>query len=246
MLIHSRRHTERDLRLWRAHEEADRVHAIRERVREAVDAITAFAADDCYAGTSWGKDSVAVCHLLWLHARNVPLIHLRPTNHNPDCDAVRDAYFAAFPGQAYHEELVSYAGIDRVRTPAHELDRLTDQRWFAAIGRCEQRFGRHRILGIRAEESTGRRIRMLRWGTTSKRACAPIGNWSTRDVFAYLAQHGVPAHPAYAMLGGGRWKREKIRVAEIGDTRGTGIGRAEWEIEYYGDLLRRIQKNSLR
>lgn len=78
---------------------------------------------------------------------------------------------------------------------------------------------------------------MCRWGTTTTSTCAPIGFWKNDDVFAYLKKYDLPVHPNYAMLGGGRYKRESIRVAEIGDTHGSGMGRSEWEREYYPDIL---------
>jgi phosphoadenosine phosphosulfate reductase len=81
---------------------------------------------------------------------------------------------------------------------------------------------------------------MLRWGLNSPKGCSPIGRWNTADVFGYLAIHDLPIHPAYAMLGGGRWPRERLRVAEIGDTHGAGGGRAEWEKEYYQDVINRL------
>lgn len=243
MLIKSDRHTSEDLELWNELELADKLQCVRNRQAESLNAVIEFTLNQppCCAGISWGKDSVVIAHLLWCTARHVPLMHLRPSNHNPDCDHVRDAYFAKFPGQSYVEIDVSYAGIDRNNTPHQELDRLTDRRWYAAIRKFEKPYGGRHILGIRAEESVGRRIRMLRWGLNSPNACAPIGRWKTADVFAYLARESLPVHPAYAMLGGGAWPRERIRVAEIGDTHGTGSGRREWEQAYYGDVLRRIE-----
>ena len=247
MLVKSGRHSDQDRTLWFELEEADLVHAetkaMRARELQATDAIEQFVAagQPCYAGVSWGKDSVVVAHLLWRVARGVPLVHLRPTNHNPDCDLVRDAYFAGFPGQPYEEVLVDYGGIDRISLPHQEVDRQTDQRWYAAIRQCEKVYGGRHILGIRAGESMGRRFRMMRWGLNSKNASAPIGRWTTQDVFAYLATYRLPVHPAYGCLGGGRWPRERLRVAEIGDTHGTGSGRREWEQEHYGDVLRRLE-----
>lgn len=245
MLIESPRHTPADLNLWVDHEEADLQHSMSRREQEAKEAIVQFTDQlPCYAGVSWGKDSVVIAHLLRRYAPDVSLMHLRPTNHNPDCDAVRDIYFDLFPGQAYEEVFVSYDGLDRTMLDRGSLDRLTDQRWYAAIREYGKEFRQRHILGIRAEESTGRRFRVMRWGLASPNACAPIGRWSTADVFAYLACHGLPVHPAYAMLGGGRWRRDRIRVAEIGDTHGTGSGREEWEREYYGDVLRRLECRS--
>lgn len=244
MIIPSPRHTPQDLELWTAYESADRVAAISlaPQWERATNAILRFVAEQpsCYAGCSWGKDSLVVAHLLWTVASHVPLVHLRPTNHNPDCDVVRDAYFAAFPGQPYEEIPVDYSDLSPHLTDA-ERDRATDQRWYAAIRESESRYGARHILGIRKGESTGRTIRMFRWGECSPNTCAPIGFWTTQDVFAYLAIHNLPIHPAYACLGGGRWPRERIRVAEIGDTHGKGGGRAEWEREYYGETLRRLE-----
>lgn len=242
MLIPSHRHTSADLSMWHEHEAADLVtsRSCRDKEKSAIDCVLEFSSNRAtYAGVSWGKDSVVVAHLLWRTARHVPLIHLRPTNHNPDCDAVRDAYFTSFPGQPYREILVDYRDIDRVKLTRVDLDHATDRQWYAAIRSLDRDFTGH-ILGIRAGESRGRLIRMLKWGVASPNALAPIGFWSTAEVFSYLARHDLPVHPAYAMLGGGRWPRERLRVAEIGDTHGTGGGRAEWEQEYYGDVLNRL------
>lgn len=244
MLIPSDRHTDADLELWAELEEADAIHAARPalaaRSKQSIASICEFAeAGPCHAGTSWGKDSVVLCHLLWNASPDIPLMHLRPTNHNPDCDAVRDRYFAQFPGQSYTEVVVDYSGIDRVGLPDHEVDRLTDERWYAAIRDYEAvHYDRH-LLGIRSDESFGRMIRTLRWGINTARTSAPLAHWRTADIYAYLALHNLPVHPAYAMLGGGRWPRERLRVAEIGDTHGKGSGRRDWEAEYYGDVLRR-------
>lgn len=255
MLVQSHRHTPADILYWQEYEDGDfaSLAPSTKRIEQAGKDISDFLSSrwPVYAGVSWGKDSVVVAHLLWRFARHVPLVHLRPTNHNPDCDVVRDIYFSCFSGQSYQEIAVDYSGIDRVRLSREQLDKATDERWYAAIDsisiggdsggreKCQRR-----IIGIRADESGGRKIRMFRWGVASKNSLAVIGFWRTDEVFAYLAKECLPVHPAYACLGGGRWERERIRVAEIGDTNGTGNGRREWEREYYGDELRRIEKAS--
>jgi phosphoadenosine phosphosulfate reductase len=249
VLIKSERHTTADLELWREMEEADRVHSfsavLQRKVAESIEAILQFSASgDFYCGTSWGKDSICVLHLLLCVRPQTVVMHLRPTNHNPDCDKVRDAFMERWSIQYYDEISVSYDGIDRCSVPHQELDRMTDQRWYAAIHDYERKVSRRHMLGIRADESGGRRIRTLRWGLNSPNGSAPIAKWSQQDVFAYLCRNGLPVHPAYAMLGGGRWPRERLRVAEIGDSHGTGGGRREWEQEYYGDQLRRFEAGS--
>jgi len=249
VLVPSDRHRAEDLALWADLEAADRIHGARllrsGKVDRSLAAIREFvAAGPCYAGVSWGKDSVCLVDLLRREASDVPLVYLRPNNRAPDTDAVRDAYFRAFPGQPYYEDEVNYTDLHARGLPDHELDRATDSSWYAAIRRVEARHGGRHLLGIRAGESLGRRIRMLRWGESSPKACAPLGWWTTADVYGYLAVRDLPTHPAYAMLGGGRWPRERLRVAEIGDTHGKGGGRREWESEYYGDVLRRLESAS--
>jgi len=97
------------------------------------------------------------------------------------------------------------------------------------------------VSGVRGEESGVRKLRMRRWGTSSERTCAPIGWWCGGDVFAYLHQHDLPVHPAYAMSFGGTLDRNRIRVASLGGERGTGFGRRDWEHRYYRDAFRKME-----
>lgn len=78
-------------------------------------------------------------------------------------------------------------------------------------------------------------------GMTTEQVCRPIGWMSEQDVLAIHAQWKLPTHPNYAMLGGGRWPRHRIRVDSIGSGFGKQYGGAEWEREYYGDVLNRLR-----
>lgn len=243
MLIKSFRLTVNDLALWASYESGDKANfgMYANKLAVSVDAIREFSAQGpCYCGVSWGKDSVVVAYLCRMVNPEIPLIHLRPSNHNPDCDAVRDAYFTKFPGQRYEEIRIDYGTLHAKSVARHLLDKETDKLWYEAIRELNRRFENRYILGIRSQESTGRRIRELVHGESSKTGCAPITRWKTAEVFAFLAQFTLPVHPAYAMMGGGRWPRERLRVAEIGDVHGSGGGRTAWETEYYGDVLRRV------
>lgn len=243
MLIRNRRLTAEDLALWSVYESGDLANAgiYHEKLHVSLNAIKEFTSrGPCYCGVSWGKDSVVVAYLCRLCDPSIPLIHLRPSNHNPDCDAVRHEYFRKFPGQPYEEIEIDYSDLHAKALAKHLLDKETDKRWYSAINELNRRFENRYILGIRSQESTGRRIRELVHGESSKTGCAPITRWKTAEVFAFLASAHLPVHPAYAMMGGGRWPRERLRVAEIGDVHGTGGGRAQWEIEYYQDVYRRV------
>jgi phosphoadenosine phosphosulfate reductase len=239
MLIPSERHTKQDLELWAEYEEADvshyRIAKVSEKVDRAVAVIQQFASDgSCYGSVSWGKDSVVLSHLICLSGVQVPLVHLRgvPTG-NPDCLRVRDVFLTTHKVE-YREIEVRYKAVDL--TGCEEMQRDGDKLWMDTIRSQCKRY----ISGIRADESAGRRIRFRRLGLSSINTCAPLGWWTASDVFACLAVHKLPAHPAYAMLGGGRWKRSNLRTDELLGARGNQFGRAEWEQEYYGDVLRRL------
>jgi phosphoadenosine phosphosulfate reductase len=229
-----------DLELWAVQEEADLARAELPRmsrlIEQSLKAIRDFvAAGPCYCSVSWGKDSVVLAHLVHLSRCRMQLVnlHAEPVC-NPDTRLVRDAFLMRWPSD-YVEEIVDYRSIDSrcLDEIEHEKDRL----FFGSF----RRFGSRHISGIRADESGGRKIRMRRWGLASESACAPLGWWQGDDVFAYAAAHQLPLHPAYAMQGNGRWERRHIRVDELGGQRGDCFGRAEWEREYYGDALRRLE-----
>lgn len=239
MLIPSPRHTPTDLALWAAHQTAD-LAAGYPNPAAALAALSEFATGGrCYASCSWGKDSVVICHLIHRSGLPIPVVNLRvsPTR-NPYCDTVRDRFLSRFPLD-YHEIPVDYSGCGEWFT--EWWNTASYHRWDAGWREAVRWFGRRHISGVRAAESGGRKIRMRCWGQNSPLSSAPIGWWTTPQVFAYLAAHDLPAHPNYAMLGGGRWPRERLRVAELGDTMGQQYGRGEWEREYYGDLLRRLE-----
>jgi len=223
-LIPSHRHKPEDLELWAELEAADAVAPIAASVADAVRQVADWRGD--YAGTSWGKDSVTMLHLIARAGSQVPCVYMRLRNHrdNPDCEAVRDSFLARHRIN-YHERTFTYEDCQH------------GEHWDAIASE----FGRRRMTALRADESTHRRMSIGRWGLDTGASFRPIGRWNQVDVFAYLHMHDLPVHPAYAMLGGGRWPREYIRVHSIGGERGSERGRTDWEREYYGDVLRRME-----
>ena len=137
---------------------------------------------------------------------------------NPDCERVRDAFAPA----RYHERVFRYGDCGH------------GEHWRAV----EVEFGPHRLTGVRMDESGTRAMSVKRLGVDTGRSCRPLADWTGSDVFAWLAVHGLPVHPAYACLGGGRWPRDRLRVHGIGGERASNYGRREWEREYYSDVIR--------
>lgn len=237
MLIPSPRHTLADLRLWAELERSDRAHArsmrLHRKVGQSIAAIRRFvSAGTCYAGISFGKDSVVLAGLIREAGVRVPLAWIRVEPiANPDCVRVRDVLID--PSDDYREVvehcLHDAGGWHAAGTLERGARRVAET---VGTARC--------LLGIRANESSARRLSAFAHGEQTDMRCRPLLWWDGADVFGYLYSRGLPVHPAYAMLGGGRWERERLRVASLGGRRGDGMGRAEWEREYYGDVLARL------
>lgn len=246
MLIPSHRHTPADLDLWAEYEEADRIYAdiyadrLTRLERESVDAIREFAArGPCYASVSHGKDSTLLWWMIRQSGVDVPIVHLSITpTRNPHCADVRDAMLRLGPSD-YREVAVDYGGTGHAFFSI-PWEKATAKRFYGAFAALDKKHGGRHITGIRAAESSRRRTRMFCHGLDTGRTLAPLGWWKTEDVYAYAASRGMPLHPNYAMLGGGRWDRQYLRVAELGDRIGDEYGRAEWEKSYYRDTLNSI------
>lgn len=245
MLIQSDRHTAEDLRLWRNLEVQDRMNFglrnVGAKARRAIVAIEEFALNrPCYASISWGKDSTVLAHLIWRTCLWIPCYYMRDDPcANPDSDIVQEWF------------------LQEYRLPQYTVVPITDFR--AGLRRCESLAGTGRhITGVRAEESTPRWFRSVRHGVETENSCAPLTWWSEQDVFAYLAHHNLPVHPAYAMLGAGRWPRKELRVDQFLDRTphgfpaegwrdgGISFGRDEWEREYYPDIVDEIIQRARR
>lgn len=236
MLVPSHRHTKEDLELWRELERADKAHShskmLARNLRRCQEILDSFVRHEpATVSVSWGKDSVLVAHLAYKHRLPMVWIKVEPI-YQPDCIAVRDAFLKSHPGIDYHEIEV---WCQRDEDGWHATGTLEQ-----GIKEIHSRFGERQILGIRADESGTRRLRVWTYGPNTENKSAPLAYLTANDVFALLNLFDLPVHPAYAMLGGGRWQRPYLRVASLGGRRGDGIGRAEWEMAYYGDVLRRI------
>jgi len=239
VLIPSPRHTAIDLEVWARLEQTDQVLAGSEHLARREEAALAelqrFAGLDgtCFVAVSWGKDSVVVAHLAVRAGLRVPFVWVRyDPSHNPDCPAVRDVFLRRFPVD--YQEIVVTDTCLPAGVGWRDLTWEQDCRLFF---READELGR-RILGLRARESGRRRRRARRFGCSSPSSCAPIVWWDAALVFAYLRKYDLPVHPAYAMSEGGFWDRARIRVDGIGDERGTGCGRGQWERRYYPEVPR--------
>ena len=236
-LIPSSRHTTADLRHWETMAGFDRRLSISPRLSalgdRAIRDVADFADDGpCYVSVSWGKDSVVVASLVALAGPALPIVWIRvEPNENPDCYPVRDAFLDRFPHVDYHE--LTVASQWDAGTRSWDGGMLGGKRFDPA----KKAFGPRYVSGIRSEENKARDIRQCVWGVSSPNTCAPITRWTAVDVFAWLALHDLPIHPAYACSHGGALDRRWLRVAYLGGGRGRGAGREEWERAYYREEM---------
>lgn len=238
MLIPSDRHTPQDTAAWERLERYDhRLHPAAEtKAAHAVKVIQDFAAaGDCYLSTSWGKDSTVLVDLAARAGVNIPIVSLVIDGYElPGTAQVRDQMLARHPHLDYHELTLPpqpnrWWDTTTIKRTKHDAD----------IGwrMMERRFGPRHITGIRAEESRIRTLVQHRFGDATDRTARPIGTWTATDIFAYLAGHQLPVHPAYAMSHGGTLDRRWLRVHALGGVTGADKGRADWEQAYFGDVI---------
>lgn len=244
MLIPSPRHTDADVRAWAKLAAVDAMRWRRDerRLRRALERAARDArefadAGPCYAGLSAGKDSVLLCHVLHAHDVRVPIVYVEVMPHgSPEAPAVIEAV------QSWG------VAVDRIRVDC-ERDPSTGGwlgtgRLSEGFARAAEKYGDRYISGVRRDESHAREMRFRNLGVSSDRTCAPLSSLSTDDVFACAHGLGLPLHPAYAMTGGGLFDRAHLRVSTLGGSRGTAMGRREWEMRYYADELRALGLSS--
>lgn len=244
-LIEDPRHSAADMMRWAKLNRYDRAFsqsaALRRKEAAALSAMRDFLEErggTGYVGVSWGKDSTVLAHLAYQLEQEtgwaLPLvwIKVRPI-FNPDCLAVRDVFLERYPMRHYREVTVD---CWRDEDGWHARGTLESGADLAAA-----RYGDAYISGIRGDESSSRTLRMMRWGVSSKRTCAPLGYWHGVDIFAYLERHDLPVHPAYGFSMNGVLDRDRLRVASLGGKRGDGMGRKEWERMYYRQHMHVIE-----
>jgi len=242
MLIDSPRLTGGDRYLWGVWLKADELHSKTCRfvrnVERTEGAIRDFVSRDkpYFTSVSWGKDSVALAHMM--HSAGSPrkYIYIRNLAREPEGSvAVRDSFLGRYKID-YEEISYDYSNADETYYGKNG----DPKKWQNILADLKRRHGCH-VTGIRYDESAKRRRRFASYGPETENSFAPFRAMTAQDIFAYLWKHDLPVHPNYAMTGGGRWDKYRIRVAAVGNSEGDGMGRAEWEREYYADILNRVK-----
>lgn len=227
MLINSDRITVEDLELWNEYEELDFKYKIPiQKIEKAKELILDFSKEKCWCSCSMGKDSVVTAHLVSLVNKDIPIIFIKTKRTTPYCNEVLKVL----------EKIIKQKIIVIAEGKNDKW-----LHWGYGIKIADKLYSARSIRGVRADESSQRELSRKVHGDKTKNSCRPILYWSSCDIFAYLTQNELPVHPNYAMLGGGRWERDRIRVGSVGGRKGRGMGRLLWEREYYGDILNKLR-----
>lgn len=222
--------------------------ALAHKTQQAIHEIQEFTTthSDAVASTSWGKDSIVIAHLTRIASPDTPLLWI-PTIRSDGTSyeakatyTVRDTFLHTFPGP--YEERPATARNPKRGDPNYRSDQYDHPDYISQDVLKENNASPY-ISGVRAEESSIR-AQSRKWhGISTNRTCRPIIDWKTTDIFAYIAVHNLPIHPAYAATHGGALDRRWIRVHPLrskAPERSAIYGRDmdDWEDKYFPRLCR--------
>ena len=243
MLIESDRLTDADRYHWYQMLELDELHSrtgmYKTHVKLTMEIIVKFIEKNLnyYVAVSWGKDSVVLAHMFHFASAKCKYYYLHNIFRETEgCLAVRNEFLSRYPIE-YEEIVYNYAEADETYFDL----KGRPAKWYNIRKGLHKKHDIH-VTGVRSDESAERRMRFKYFGLETEKTFAPFMHMEARDIFAYLLVNDLPTHPNYAMTGGGRWDKYRIRVSALGHERGAGIGRTNWETEYYPDRMSRIKK----
>lgn len=195
---------EKDIEYFKAWYDIGRVD---EKVEEAVDFASRYI-DDSIISVSGGKDSMVMLHIIYNNVSDdITVFHW---DHGP----------YLMPREVESEILsnirrtVPKARIV-VKTYAHgfrEEARWRYEKWYRAFfSTLEELNAKHHFLGIRADESSRRRLKGRVVDKGKWVEVYPIYNFTWRDTWAYVFKHNVPVPSVYfkyvKLLG---WKNTRL------------------------------------
>lgn len=157
----------------------------------------------CYVSFSAGKDSAVIAHACHAVRPDIPMlmvdpgvpIHWTAEERDEWCGyAYREGWnLRLFPWDKYATERPQEAAEYRASVHADMFCDLTAY--------AEQHGLTRRVMGLRAEESPGRRMSLGRDRGVSESRICPISLWSGADVWTYIVSEGLPWLSIYDHLG---------------------------------------------
>lgn len=196
-------------------------------------------------GVSGGKDSVAMAHLVAQQCRPAIIYNDSGLETPESIDVVRalcdrlDAPLHIAKGDAMAVKMAGLVGaaVDEatiVRPVRAKLAELGIALEFVGLRSCESK--RRRFV-LRKH---GPIYASKRWGCL---IAWPMRAWTGADVFAYLDEHGLPMHPAYARVS--HEDRDMMRVSWAYDSTRERLGEVEMVRRHYPALFRMLRERGI-
>jgi phosphoadenosine phosphosulfate reductase len=200
--------------------------------------------------SSWGKDSCALVSLvLTVCGPGFDVAHLQSPYELPGNESTLEWFGArcaihTLPTERTLGDYISWLqthGLHYERERQCNLGKTSKRdelvEWVRKHGYSLQ------ILGMRAQESKGRRscfrARGLTYQAHGLTVCNPIGWWSNKDVWAYLVSREIPWHPLYDCETHGE-TRETLRNGGWLSVHGCNDARGPWLRAHFPDEWRRL------
>lgn len=198
---------------------------------------------NCYIALSGGKDSVALAHLV-NRIRPTPSVSWMDDLEWPETEQLVRGLASRWELKVVRrdglwEQLVAIGlspfdhnyFYDRRLVPKSRRDCVRD---YDAV-----------FLGLRADESAGRRVNAAVRGDAYSAGrqvhLCPLQRWTSRDIFAYLVAHGLPIHPVYQKRSAVFEPERSIRVSWWIPSPGVSRhGYCAWLRQHYRDRWRQL------
>lgn len=217
-------------------------------IREAMERIK-----NPYAAISFGKDSMAMLHLLLQHNPSMPMVWSDrgeeaelPATY-PFVDQVLERYninLQVIKPEMTMFEIYEVYGLPDIDEGVHRsiIKEINLVRAFARYT-AENNIDGY-FQGLRADESRGRLMFAKNYGPIFQRkkdgmtVCNPLLWWTARDIWAYIVTNDVPYHPEYD---NNRFRdREQLRLSNWSGLYWAQEGRLVELRYYHPDLFRQL------
>lgn len=184
-----------------------------------------------YVACSWGKDSVCLLHLVCQKMPTVDVIWVQTDDYDewPGTDKVAEQFAEMYPINIHTVQAMPVTECYRqvggfYVFPETEEQRKADRQYAdsfiqAITGKAKELNCDVAFIGLRRQESKGRDWLLRSRGDTfyaktyGIMECMPIGDWTGRDVWAYIAKHNLPYLELYDLAEDREWARNGAMFA---------------------------------
>jgi 3'-phosphoadenosine 5'-phosphosulfate sulfotransferase (PAPS reductase)/FAD synthetase len=212
----------------------------------------AYKVGPAIVSTSFGKDSGALVHICHSVIGELKMFHMACAHELPGGDGVRKfceglGEITELPPLNTIKESIEWlksVGLPHERGKAEHQRIIQTRKKDRGRDWCLENGYSVQVLGMRAEESRGRRWCFRVRGDTYELStgitvCNPLAWWSVKDVWAYHVVNDIPWHPLYDMQVLG-FTREMLRNGGWLYTDGAGNGWVAWLRRCYPEQYERL------